>query len=106
MGNDSSETELDVLTIGDGDSFSSVDGFSSETNMLSGLTPAGDETGDGLPFCVFESGEPSVSEPTADNTDVGDWFSCSEAEKIGDTDLTGGSRTEIPFLSGCTSFRG
>lgn len=106
MGKGSSGTELDVVKTGDGDAFSSVGGLSSGRNILSGLTPAADETGDGLPFCVFESVEPSVSEPTADNTDVGDWFSCSEAEKFGDTDLTGGSRTEIPFLSGCTSLRG
>ena len=55
---------------------------------------AADETGDGLLFCVFESMVPSVSKPIADN---GSLF-LKLKFFFGDVDLTGGSRTKIPFL--------
>ena len=58
------------------------------------LMGAADETGDGLLFCVFESMVPNVSKPIADN---GSLF-LKLKKKISDADLTGGSRTEIPFL--------
>lgn len=59
---------------------------------------ATNETGDGLPFYVFESVELSASEPIANN---GSLF--LKIKKNGDTNLIKGLRTDISFLSGFTS---
>lgn len=74
--------------------------------LVDSRLPAPEETGDKLPFGVFELLEPSVSEPITDNTDFGDWFSASEIDKFGDGDFVEHSPIEISLLSGCTSFRG
>jgi hypothetical protein len=50
--------------------------------------------------------EPRASEPTADNTDVGDWFSCSEMEKFGEEDLSDFSGIRSFFSRGCANLRG
>ena len=75
MGSCSSETEPTVIRAGDRDALSSVDLLGSESTKPPGWTPAADETGDKLPFVVSKSVNPTVSEPIAENTDVGDWFS-------------------------------
>lgn len=66
--------------------------------------PEAEETGDKQPFGVLESEEPS--EPIEDNTDFGDWFTCSESEQFGDAGLVGASTMEFSLFSWCTSFRG
>lgn len=73
---------------------------------LAELQQPAHETGDELLFGVLESIEPRASEPTADNTDFGDWFSCSETETCGDEDCSGCSNIEVSLLSGCTILRG
>lgn len=65
---------------------------------------AADEIGEGLSLDISES--IVASKPVADNTDVGDWFSCSEEERLGDAELDGFSSAEITFLMGETCLRG
>lgn len=89
VGDCSSGIESVVSSTGDGGIFSSGDVLGSETVNPPRWAGATDETGDKLSFGVFESSEPKASEPTAQNTDVGDWFSCSEIDKFGDEDLLG-----------------
>lgn len=67
-----------------------ADGFlflsSTRDSSSSGAVAAGgdaEETGDKLRLGEFESKEPNASDPTVDNTEVGDWLSRSE----GETDL-------------------
>lgn len=76
-----------VTRTGDGDPFSSKEELGWESFNPTGQTgPV--ETGDELPLDGFESAEPEASEPTTDNTEVGDWLlSCSETDKLGDADL-------------------
>ena len=103
--NCSSEIEPTVVRAGDGDALLSVDWFGLDATKPPDWTAAADETGDKLPLGVSESVQPTVSEPIADNTDVGDWLSRSETEKFGDADLIGCSVAEIS-LGGITSFLG
>lgn len=65
-----------------------------------------DETGDELPLGVIESENAKVSEPTADNTDVGDWFSCSETDKFRDVDLLGSTGFVLSLTSVLDNLRG
>lgn len=60
-------------------------------------TAGGDaeETGDKLRLGELEPSEPKASDPTVDNTEVGDWLSLSE----GETDLLVGS-VSFPNLRG------
>lgn len=83
------EIEPTVVRAGDGDALLSVDWLGSDGTKPPDWTPAADETGDKLPLGVSESVQPTVSEPIADNTDVGDWFSRSKTDKFGDADLIG-----------------
>ena len=106
MGSCSSETEPTVVRAGDGDALSSVDWLGSDSTKPPGWTPAVDEEGDKLPFGVSESVNPTVSEPIAENTEVGDWSSCSQTDEFGDADLIGCSRAETSLLGGITSFLG
>ena len=72
-----------------------------------GFTPLADETGDegDDPDPVFgEHESPSVNmfEPPADKTDVGDWFSWSDPDELGEVDLPWCP----PVLIGAESLRG
>lgn len=64
------------------------------------------ETGDELSLGVFDLEKPKVSEPTADITDVGDWFSCSKTDIFGDKDLLGISESELSLASLLATLRG
>jgi hypothetical protein len=70
MGASSSGEELVDELICNRDPASSGEEFGSQTKK-----PLADETGDRLPFGVFESIVPSISDPIAGRTEVGDWFS-------------------------------
>lgn len=89
----------DFFSSGDGDFFSD-DRLDSEGDRNPECMKEVDETGDTLPFGVFES------EPIQGNTDFGDWFSCSESEQFGDEGIVGASTMEYSLFSWFTSFRG
>lgn len=106
MGSCSSETELCVIRAGDGDALPSVDWLGSGSGTKPpDWTLAADERGDKLSLGVSE---PVTYEPIADNTEVGDWFSCScsETDIFGDTDSIGCFGVEVSLLGIVTSFLG
>lgn len=104
-GSSTSETEPTVIRAGNGDALLLLDRLSSESGKPPGWTAA-DEIGDKQPFGVSESVEPPMSEPIADKTEVGDWFSLSETDKFEDADLLGCSTAVVSLLVGTTSFLG
>lgn len=70
MGASSSGEELVDVLICNRDPASSGEEFGSQPKK-----PSADETGERLPLGVFESIVPIISEPIAERTEVGDWFS-------------------------------
>lgn len=94
IANRSSGTETAAA---EGDPVSSDDRLGSEIIKLPSRMPGEDETGDKLPSGVSEPLEP-ISDPIANKTDFGDWFSCSESDKFGDKELVECSAGDTSFL--------
>ena len=103
-GNRVSGTEVAAAATDCGDPQSSDDGLGSASLKISSRIPGADDTGDKLLSGVSEPFEPTVSDPIADNTDFGEWFSCSESDIFGDRDLV--AAIDISLLGERTSLRG
>ena len=65
-----------------------------------------DEAGDKHRLDVSESEEPTVSETTVDNTDLGELFSWTKSDGLREFDLSGSSELEISVFGISTSLRG
>lgn len=76
MGTRSDWIELLFSQIGEddpfSDPFSSAEGIASDRKRSFGWSSLTDASGDELPFSIFESVTPAVSDPIAEKTDVGD----------------------------------
>jgi len=80
--------------------------FTSSTDVSCSFDPAAELTGDVQRFGMFERNELIVSDPNGDRTDVGEPFSCSYADRMGDEDRPSLPMVRPPLLGGFPILRG